>query len=104
MRFTEVAYKLKFSPGDPAVFGSSDSYDVSQAFRCDWRPITAEQQIRAGRDSAEKGIRIYYRPMGIELSNGDRIRVRGKEYSVVYADMKRTNTGIIYVDAKEVPE
>lgn len=103
MRLTDLAFKKQFTAGDPAVFGSTDSYDATQSFRCAWRPITAEQQIRAGRDSAEKGIRVFYRPYGMELVNGDRVALAGVDYDVIYADPPKTRTGIVYVDCKAVP-
>ena len=101
MTLRDLAFKKQFSPADPAVFGSVDTYATTQSFRCQWRAISAEQQIRAGRDSAERGIRLWYRPYGIELVTGDRVAVNGVDYDVVYAQPVKSRTAIVYVDCKE---
>ena len=101
MTLRDLAFKKQFSPADPAVWGDEDSYDTTQSFRCQWRAISAEQQIRAGRDSAERGIRLWYRPYGMQLVTGDRVSVNGSDYDVVYAQPVKSRTAIVYVDCKE---
>ena len=101
MTLTDLAYKQQFSPADPAVFGDTDSYYTTQAFRCNWRATAAEQQVRAGRDSTERGIRLWYRPFGIQLVQGDMVNVAGRDYDVVYAQPPKSRTELVYVDCKE---
>ncbi len=101
MILDSLAYKQQFSPSDPEVFGDTDSYYTTHAFRCAWRATAAEQQVRAGRDSNERGIRLWYRPFGVELSQGDRVAVAGRDYDIVYAQPVKSRTELVYADCKE---
>ena len=103
MTLRDLAFKKKYTPADPSVFGSVASYAIVKSFKCAWRAVTAEQQIRAGRDSEEKAIRIWYRPIDVELSNGDRVALSGVDYDIFYVDPPRTRTGIVFADCKVVP-
>ena len=106
MRLRYIANKLKLTPGDPAAMNPADrveGYRQSARFRCDYRPITAAQQVRAGRDSAERGLRVYYRGRDVSLSNGDRLLIDGKTWSVItpgYIDSG--NSGMAYIECMEI--
>ena len=106
MHFRTLAYLQRFVPGDPAASDPADRVDAWQqgrSFRCQVEPITSTQLVRAGRDSAEKQIRVYYRPYGVALDNSSRIKIAGTEWDVVYADPIRSKLTTAYVDCKEAP-
>lgn len=106
MHFRTLAYKQEFVPGDPAALDPADredSWQQGRSFRCQVEPITANQLVRAGRDSAEKQIRIYYRPFGVELDNSSRVKIAGKEWDVVYPEPVKSKLRTAYVDCKEAP-
>ena len=106
MRLTYVAKKQELVPGDPTALDPADreeSYQQSAVFRCEYRPITAPQQVRAGRDSAERGIRVIYRGRDVSLSNGDRVLIDGRTWSVITpAYVDSTNAIMAYVDCSEI--
>ena len=106
MRLRYIANNLKLTPGDPTAMDPADreeSYQQSARFRCAYRPITAPQQVRAGRDSAERGIRVFYRGRDVSLSNGDRLLIDGRKWSVITpAYVDSTNSVMSYVDCVEI--
>lgn len=105
MDYRTLAYKLDYVPGDPAASDPSDredSWQQTRSFRCKVEPLTASQIVRAGRDSAEKQIRLYYRPVGVQLKNSDRVQVEGKTWSIIYADPVYSKLQTAFVECKEI--
>lgn len=92
--------KLQFTPRDPEVWDSVDTWTAVKKFPCGYASLTSEMQVRAGRDSAEKGLRVYY--TDVKLAAGDRIRLGGSQWLVVYADDMSAN-GLNYCDVKAAP-
>lgn len=90
--------KLIFTPRNPAVWGSVDTWGPGRQYQATVTKLTAEMQIRAGRDSAEEGYRIWSR---IELVSGDKILLSGKQFLVVYAHSDSSG-GINYYDVRGV--
>jgi hypothetical protein len=93
------AQKLQFVPRNPAVFGSVDTWELGKRFNCAKSSLTAEMLVRAGRDSAELGYRIWY--TGVVLNTGDRVRLAGKDWLVVSAP-NDSASGINVADLKAV--
>ena len=105
MYYRTLAYKLDYVPGDPAASDPAareGSWHQTRSFRCKVEPLTAPQIVRAGRDSAEKQIRLYYRPLGVQLDNSDRVQVNGKIWSIIYADPVYSKLQAVFVECKEV--
>ncbi|MBA4274019.1 MAG: hypothetical protein C0436_00035 [Alphaproteobacteria bacterium] len=92
------AVKLRFTPRDPEQWGSVDSWMAAKKFYCGYATLSSEQQVRAGRDSAERGLRVWYRD--ITLASGDRLRIGGNEWLVVYVDEQGDVSGVQYCDVK----
>lgn len=105
MNFPTLAYAKIFVPGDPTALDPAERQDkwiVDRSFRCHAEPITAEQIVRAGRDSAERQVRVYYRAFNIDLDNSSRVSIAGKDYDVVYAFPAKSKLSTVYVDCREV--
>lgn len=105
MNFSGLACAKEYQAGDPAASDPAirvDSWQITRSFRCAIEPITSEQIVRAGRDSAEKQYRIYYRPFALTLDNSNRVSIGGKDYDVIYANPPRSRLATTYVDVKAV--
>jgi hypothetical protein len=93
------AVKLEFVTRNPDIWDSVDSWKATVKFYCAYSSITTEMQVRAGRDSGEKGLRVWYKD--VELKAGDRLKIIGSQWLVVYSD-DSSSSGIKYCDVKEV--
>jgi head-tail adaptor len=91
--------KLTFTPRNPAVWGSVDTWTPGRSYQASISKLTAEMQVRAGRDSAQEGYRVWSK---IQVSTGDRVKIDGKDYLVVYALGDSSGSRDSYCDVKAV--
>lgn len=87
-----------FVPRDPSIWGSVDTWTVGKFYPATISKLTAEMQVRAGRDSAQDGYRVWSK---IKADTGDRVVIDGKEYLVVYSH-DDSSSGDGYLDVKAV--
>jgi hypothetical protein len=93
--------KLQFVPRNPSVFGSQDTWSPVKNFGIDsMARNTSEMQVRAGRDSAEETYRIWY--SGVKLHEGDRVKVKAKDWLVVFVYSDSLQIVPNYADIKAV--
>lgn len=97
IELNQRAVKLQFTPRNPEIWDSVDTWTAVKKFPCAYSSLTSEMQVRAGRDSAEKGLRVWF--TDVKLRAGDRIRLGGNLWLVVYADDASAN-GLSYCDVK----
>ena len=83
---------------EPEEFGEAPTWKTVRAFKCDWRPTSAEQNIRAGRENAQRGVRIFYRPVSVRVDVDCRVVLDGREYEVVYAEPPKNRLRPVYAD------
>ena len=91
--------KLKFTPRDPAVWGSVDTWTPGRSYQASISKLTAEMQVRAGRDSAQEGYRVWSK---LVVATGDRVKIDGKDYLVVYSLGDSSGSRDSYCDVKAV--
>ena len=107
MNFTTLAYIQNFTPGNQSAATPSERVDTwtqGRSFRCTVAPMTGAQIIRQGRDSAEKSIRVYYRPFDVSLVNSSKLKIAGVTWDVVYADPVTSRIKTAFVECREVVE
>lgn len=95
-----TAYRLKYTAANPAVFGSVATYTADKQFKCAYRSISASENVRAGRNASNAGLRIFYFPKFVTFSTGDRVRIGGKDYDIIYPPMQSSPSQMTYIDTK----
>lgn len=75
---------LKYSPATPSVFGSTETWTQGKSFNCSWNRNSAERNVRAGRDSDEAVITMYYNPATVKINIQDRILLSGRTYAILF--------------------
>lgn len=109
-----TAYKMKYTPANPAVPGSKATYAQERSFRCNHREISAQESVRNGRLATNKGKRFFYFPERVRFAYGDRIRLFEKvanetthildnqnvDYEIMYIPPQGHSVAINYVDTK----
>jgi hypothetical protein len=95
-----TAYKMKCTPATPSVPGSKATYEQERSFRCNWREISAQENVKAGRNSSGKGKRFFYFPARVRFAYGDRILFDGLYYEIMYIPEQGHSVAINYVDTK----
>lgn len=94
------AQRLKFTPGNPEVYGSSDTYEADRRFDCAYHRNSSERNVRAGRDSSEVIITLYYQPSRVKFADGDRVRFDGMLYDIVYIHEDSAGDDLDYIEAR----
>jgi hypothetical protein len=101
-RLNKSAYRMRFTPANPAVFGSVDSYTKDKYFWCAYRTKTAAQLVREGKDSEERQMRVEYYPRYVSFTVGDRVLIDGRTYDVVYVPDYSSVSQVACFDCKEL--
>ena len=99
----ESATHQKFQPRDPATWGSVDTWIDVGSFKCGLAVQTADQRIRAGRDSMERTARVWYRS-GIKNKPGpgSQLTINGEKWEVISLDESTGGGQVTYCDVKAV--
>jgi hypothetical protein len=96
------ARKLEYVPGNPAVWGSSPSYKSAKRFDCAWNRNTSERNVRAGRDSAQIVITMYYRPSQVSFTLSDRITLDNLIYEIMYKHADSAGDDLGYMELRPI--
>lgn len=75
---------LKYVAATPSVFGSVESWVDGRTFNCSWNRNSSERNVRAGRDSDEVIISLYYYPATVKINIQDRIELNNRIYDILY--------------------
>jgi len=109
-----TAYKMKYTPANPAIPGSKATYAQERSFRCNHREISAQESVKAGRLATNKGKRFFYFPARVRFAYGDRISIveqvangttnaleaKNVDYEIMYIPDQGHSVSINYVDTK----
>lgn len=95
-----TAYRLKYTSANPAVFGSVATYTADKQFKCAYRSITASENVRAGRNASNAGLRVFYFPKFVTFATGDRVRISGKDYDIIFPLVESSPSQMTYIDTK----
>lgn len=92
---------LKYTAAVPSVFGSVETWAAGRTFNCSWNRNTSERNVRAGRDSEEVVISLYYQPATVKIDIQDRIELSGKQYAILYLhnDSSQDDEGMMELKA-----
>jgi hypothetical protein len=96
------ARRLVYTPGNPAVWGSSDTWTSGKTFDCSYNRNTAERNVRAGRDSAQVSITLYYRPSQIKFTQSDRIAFDATIFEIMYQHQDSGGDDLNYVELRPI--
>ena len=102
VKMLDTAYKLKLIEADPDDFNSVPTWINVKAFRCAYRSISASENVRAGRDAGNTGLRLYYDPRYVAFALGDRVRVNSKDYDILYIPERSPSVTVDFIDTKAV--
>ena len=80
----QKARRLVYKPAAPDTWGSVETYTPGRLFDCAYNSNSAERNVRAGRDSDEKTLTVYYDSSYTKLANGDRVEINGRVYAIMY--------------------
>lgn len=97
-----TATKYKYTPANPTVPGSKAAYAAERSFRCNHREISAQENVKAGRNSSNKGKRFFYFPARVRFAYGDRILFDGLYYEIMYIPEQGHSVAINYIDTKAI--
>ena len=102
VKMLDTAYRLKLVPADPDDFNSVPTWQNVREFRCAYRSISASENVRAGRDAGNTGLRIFYDPRMVSFDLGDKVKVNGKDYDIMYIPERSNAVTVTYIDTKAV--
>jgi hypothetical protein len=88
----------RFTPADPSVWGQVDTWVNVQRVDCTTVILSAEQNIRAGRDTPDRVMRVYPIELKHDIQAGDYLSKSGIDWLVL--SVMPGNK--IYVDCKAV--
>ena len=94
------AQRLKLVPGNPEIFGSQDTFEADRRFDCAYHRNSSERNVRAGRDSAEIILTMYYQPSRVRFSPGDMVRLDDAQYDIEYIHDDSTGDDLDYIEIK----
>ena len=102
VKMLDTAYRLKLVPADPDDFNSVPTWQNVRAFRCAYRSITSSESVRAGRDAGNTGLRIFYDPRMVSFDMGDKVRVNGNDYDIIFPPIRSCPVVVDFIDTKAV--
>ena len=87
-------------PAIPSVFGSVETWTQGKQFNCSWNRNSAERNVRAGRDSDEAVITLYYNPATVKIRTQDRILIDDRTYAILYLREDTSGEDTNYMELK----
>jgi hypothetical protein len=102
IQLNRTASKLKMVSADPDNFNSVATWKPVGSFKCAYRAITSNENVRAGRDAGNTGLRIFFDPRRISFALGDKVSVDKKEYSILFVPPTSIGDSISCIDTKAV--
>ncbi len=96
----DTAYKMRYVPADPKTFGTLPTFVQERSFKCSYRSMAAAENVRAGRDAGNTGLRIFYFPRYVSFSIADQIKIGDVLYDIIYIPAGSMYKNIDYIDTK----
>jgi hypothetical protein len=93
IEYKQKARRLVYQPANPATWGSVETWRPGRLFDCAYHSNSAERNVRAGRDSDEQTVSLYYDQSLAKLNNTDRVLLSGREYAIMYLRIDSTGEG-----------
>lgn len=101
-----IAQRVKRVAGDPSASDPAlrvDTFVDSTKFQLEAMRGTGQaERIRQGRNEAGFGLRVWYQPRRAKLENGDRLKVDGVTYSILYIQTLADPYEVCYIDLERL--
>jgi hypothetical protein len=101
IELTTKAILQEFTPRNPEQWDSVDTWTPKRKFLCGYATLSSEQRVRAGMDSADRALSVWYKDQA--LRSGDRLKIKNDAWLVVYVDEQGDVTGLNYCIVKAAP-
>lgn len=87
----------RFTPADAATWGSVDTWVNIQRVDCQTTILSATQTVQAGRDTADRIMRVYFKELKHPITANDYLSKSGVDWLVLNGSEKTD-----YVDCRAV--
>jgi len=94
------AQKLVYTPATPETFGSVATYTASRVFDCCYTRNSSERNVRAGKDSSEIILTLWYNSTQVTFSSGDKVLLKGANYSIMQIGNDSSGNELNYLELK----
>jgi hypothetical protein len=102
MEYDAVGFKLKYVAPLIKAFGNEPSYQRDGSFPCRYRNVTANENIRAGRNAEVAFVRLWYPADHVRFNPSDRIQLLDQTYTIEHVPFYSTPVYEAYIDVRKL--